>query len=218
MQIPEKFQNKDGTLNSDALLKSYSELEKKIGTMITLPGEDADEESRQKFQRALGVPANASEYPDHELFGSDEELKKKFLDAGLSKKQAEKILALAEEYFTPALSEIFRARHESDSFNELEKFFGGKEKMQNIFSEINSFAEKFLPEETFSSLSGSAEGIKSIYRMMQSMEPSVKTSAMPEAAVSEASLRDMMRNPKYWREKNPGYIRKIESGFKKLYA
>jgi hypothetical protein len=27
--IPEKFQNSDGTLNTDALLKSYSELEKK---------------------------------------------------------------------------------------------------------------------------------------------------------------------------------------------
>lgn len=30
MQIPEKFQNNDGTLNSEALMKSYSELEKKL--------------------------------------------------------------------------------------------------------------------------------------------------------------------------------------------
>jgi len=30
MQIPEKFQNEDGTLNVDALVKSYTELEKKI--------------------------------------------------------------------------------------------------------------------------------------------------------------------------------------------
>ena len=35
--IPEKFRNDDGTLNSDALIKSYTELEKKIGTMISVP-------------------------------------------------------------------------------------------------------------------------------------------------------------------------------------
>ena len=29
-KIPEKFLNEDGTLNTDALLKSYSELEKKL--------------------------------------------------------------------------------------------------------------------------------------------------------------------------------------------
>ena len=35
--IPEKFLNSDGTLNSESLIKSYVELEKKIGTMVTVP-------------------------------------------------------------------------------------------------------------------------------------------------------------------------------------
>ena len=67
-KIPEKFLNDDGTLNTDALMKSYTELEKKIGTMVSVPTPDSDETTRTKFNRAIGVPANASEYPVNELY------------------------------------------------------------------------------------------------------------------------------------------------------
>ena len=40
-KIPEKFLNQDGTLNSESLIKSYTELEKKIGTMISVPNENS---------------------------------------------------------------------------------------------------------------------------------------------------------------------------------
>ena len=56
--IPEKFRNNDGTLNADALIKSYSELEKKMGSMVSVPNENSDDESRQRFNRAIGVPEN----------------------------------------------------------------------------------------------------------------------------------------------------------------
>jgi len=69
--IPEKFKKQDGTLNTDALLKSYCELEKKIGTMVRVPGADADAETRAKFNRAIGVPENASAYPKNELLDDD---------------------------------------------------------------------------------------------------------------------------------------------------
>ncbi|MBQ2017071.1 MAG: hypothetical protein II208_00905, partial [Alphaproteobacteria bacterium] len=58
--IPEKFLNKDGTLNTSALIKSYSELEKKIGGMVSVPTSESDDATRQKFNRAIGVPNNAS--------------------------------------------------------------------------------------------------------------------------------------------------------------
>ena len=45
-KVPEKFLNEDGTLNADALMKSYSELERKIGTMITVPTDGCDESVR----------------------------------------------------------------------------------------------------------------------------------------------------------------------------
>ena len=54
--------------------------------------------------------------------------------------------------------------------------------------------------------------------MMQSMEPDVKTDKNEVATLTEKDLRQMMQDPKYWRDKDAEYIRKIENGFKKLYS
>ena len=71
--IPEKFRNDDGTLNSDALIKSYTELEKKIGTMISVPDENSDETAVNRFRRAIGVPETPTEYPHNDLFDNETE-------------------------------------------------------------------------------------------------------------------------------------------------
>lgn len=54
--------------------------------------------------------------------------------------------------------------------------------------------------------------------MMQSMEPDVKTEKNSSENLSDSDLRRMMRDPKYWRDAEPEYVRKIENGFKKLYS
>ena len=218
MEIPKKFKNQDGTLNAEALIKSYDELQKKIGGMISVPDADADDSVREKFARAIGVPEDISEYPTHPMFDANEELLEKFKSAGFNKTQVEQIYELASQYLTPAIEELFSARHESDSFNDLEKFFGGPEKLFSAMNEINSFGEKFLPNDTFESLSSSVDGIKSIYSMMQSIEPNISTDANNPDLLGDGDLRNMMRNPKYWRDMDAEYIRKIENGFKKLYS
>ena len=43
-------------------LKSYRELEKKLGKSVTLPGKDATPEEVQAFHKKLGVPDSAAEY------------------------------------------------------------------------------------------------------------------------------------------------------------
>ncbi|MDR1337917.1 MAG: hypothetical protein LBJ73_02720 [Rickettsiales bacterium] len=215
--IPEKFLNDDGTLNSDALIKSYAELEKKMGAMVSVPGADADFDAREKFNRAIGVPADAGEYPMHDLF-DDESVRTRFCEIGLTKTQAEKIYEMAEEFLCPVLSEIFQTGREADAVSELQKFFGSQDKMLDALKEINAFGEKFLPLDAFESLCATPQGIKSVHKMMQSMEPSVETEKNSSAGLSDAELRRMMRHPKYWRERDPEYVRKIENGFKKLYS
>ena len=54
--------------------------------------------------------------------------------------------------------------------------------------------------------------------MMQSMEPDVATQSSQTKNITDADLRRMMRDPKYWRDNDKEYIRKIENGFKKLYS
>jgi len=216
-KIPEKFLNKDGTLNSDTLLRSYSELEKKIGSMVSVPDADSDDEVRTRFNRAIGVPDDSTEYPTNALF-DDESVRDKFRDAGLTKAQVEKIYGIAEEFLSPVLSEIFQSQHESNAMTELKSFFGDAEKMKDALSEIKLFGEKFLPADAFESLSASSSGIQSIYKMMQSVEPQVTTATDDVKKFSDDDLRRMMRDPKYWREHDPEYVRKIENGFRKLYS
>lgn len=216
-KIPEKFQNPDGTVNVDALIKSYSELEKKIGTMISVPGNNADNITREKFNRAIGVPENASDYPTNAMF-DDESVKQKFHDIGLTSNQVEQIYSIAQEFLSPVLSDLFSTKNETNEILKLEKFFGSKEKMNDALTAINTFGEKFLPHDAFESLCASAQGIQGVYQMMQSMEPRVETNLCTSENLTDDDLRRMMRDPKYWRDADPEYVRKIENGFKKLYS
>jgi len=215
--IPEKFLNSDGSLNSDALIKSYSELEKKIGTMVSVPTSESDENTRRKFNRAIGVPESASEYPTNEIY-DDENLRQRFLDIGLTTKQVEKIYEIANEFLSPVISDLFSVQNETGAMNELKNFFGGTEKMTEALRAINSFGEKFLPHDAFDALCSTPQGIQSVYKMMQSMEPDVKTDSAAVENLTDSDLRRMMRDPKYWRDGDAEYIRKIENGFKKLYS
>lgn len=215
--IPKKFLNDDGTLNTSALIKSYSELEKKIGGMVRVPTSESDSATREKFNRAIGVPNNASEYPANELY-DDENLREKFLQIGLTCNQVEKIYDIANEFLSPLISDLFSAHDENNAITELKNFFGGAEKMNDALRAINTFGERFLPRDAYEALCTSPQGIQSMYKMMQSIEPQIHTDSAPTKNLSDSDLRRMMRDPKYWRDGDPEYIRKIENGFKKLYS
>lgn len=216
-KIPEKFLNKDGTLNSEALIKSYTELEKKIGTMVSVADENSDADAQSRFRRAIGVPDSPDEYPHNEMF-DDENIRTEFHKIGLTKGQVEKIYGIAQEFLSPVVSEILSVQQEADAISELKKFFGDDDKMRSALSEIKSFGEKFLPHDAFDELCASAQGIQSVYKMMQSMEPHIETSGDTNKSLSDIDLRRMMRDPRYWRDHDAEYIRKIENGFKKLYS
>jgi len=216
-KVPEKFQNPDGTLNVDALMKSYTELEKKIGTMVSVPRDNTDDVTREKFNRAIGVPENAADYPTNAMF-DDESVKQKFHDIGLTKTQVEKIYSVAEEFLSPVIAELFSAKNEANEISKLEKFFGSREKMNDALNAINTFGEKFLPHDAFESLCSTAQGIQGVYQMMQSMEPRVEVGSSAPENLTDDDLRRMMRDPKYWRDGDPEYVHKIENGFKKLYS
>ncbi len=216
-KIPEKFLNEDGTLNAAALMKSYSELEKKIGTMISVPGDDADDASREKFKRAIGVPTSPDEYPTNAIF-DDDSVRQKFHEIGLTATQVEKIYQIAEEFLSPVLTELFTTQNETGAMSELKSFFGGEEKMNEALHAIAAFGQQFLPHDAFDALCATPQGIQSVYNMMQSMEPHVETDKNAVENLTDNDLRRMMQDPKYWRDKDPEYVRKIESGFKKLYS
>nr|DAQ20388.1 MAG TPA: hypothetical protein [Caudoviricetes sp.] len=215
--IPEKFKNQDGTLNADALIKSYVALEKKIGTMISVPSDDADDDTRNRFRRAIGVPDAPDNYPKNDLF-DDENLRAKFFEIGLTSSQVSQIYNIAQEFLSPVISDLFATQSQAAAISELKNFFGSDEKMNDAIKQINAFGEQFLPRDAFDALCTTPQGIQGIYRMMQSMEPHVQTADSDDINLSDNDLRRMMRDPKYWRDHDSEYVRKIENGFKKLYS
>lgn len=216
-KIPEKFLNEDGTLNTDSLLKSYNELEKKIGGMVSVPNSESDNATRERFNRAIGVPDDVSKYPTDDMF-DDESVKQKFHEIGLTCNQVEQIYKIANEYLSPVLSELFDMKNETSAIAELKNFFGGTEKMNEALHAIETFGNKFLPRDAFESLCSTPQGIQGVYKMMQSMEPHVETQKNENETLTDNDLRRMMQDPKYWRDSDPEYVRKIENGFKKLYS
>ena len=121
--IPEKFKNQDGTLNADALIKSYVALEKKIGTMISVPSDDADDDMRNRFRRAIGVPDAPDNYPKNDLF-DDENLRAKFFEIGLTSSQVSQIYNIAQEFLSPVISDLFATQSQAAAISELKNFFG----------------------------------------------------------------------------------------------
>jgi hypothetical protein len=215
--VPEKFLDDKGELNTSALVKSYCELEKKMSNMISVPNDDSDESAKQKFNHAIGVPENASEYPTNDLF-DDESVRNKFHEIGLTKKQVEQIYSIAEEFLQPTLKNLFELQNQTNAINELKNFFGGTEKMNDALREIKAFGEKYLPASAFEELCATPQGIQGVYKMMQSFEPTVLMDKNVSENLTDDMLRNMMRDPKYWRDQDPEYVRKIENGFKKLYS
>ena len=132
--------------------------------------------------------------------------------------QVEKIYSIANEFLTPVISELYETQNEKNAFAELKNFFGGTEKMNDALRAIEAFGKKFLPSDAFDELCSTPQGIQGVYRMMQSMEPSVETEKNEVKNLTDSDLRRMMRDPKYWRDGDAEYIRKIENGFKKLYS
>lgn len=39
----------------------------------------------------------------------------------------------------------------------------------------------------------------------------------PDSAAAETLLRGMMRDPRYWRDRDPGHVARVAGGFKQLY-
>ena len=54
--------------------------------------------------------------------------------------------------------------------------------------------------------------------MMKSQEPGLKAQGASLEKSGEADLKAMMRDPKYWKEKDPQFIAKVTEGFKKMYG
>ena len=49
-------------------------------------------------------------------------------------------------------------------------------------------------------------------------EPGLRKEGDKPSNLEEKDLQSMMRDPKYWREKDPAFVAKVTDGFKRMYG
>ena len=215
--LPDKFWDaKKGEMRLDTLINSYLHLEKKISGMVPIPQNDDD---KKRIQKLIGVPETADDYQlsvPNDLFEVDAELNQRLLAKGFTQEQAQEVYDLAAEKLVPLIVEMAAEFQADREVERLVTHFGSTDKWQEISRQLLQFGRKNLSPDVLAGLACSYDGVLALHRMMKSNEPQMK--ADMAVHTGETDLYAMMKNPKYWRDKDPSFIAKVTDGFEKIYG
>jgi hypothetical protein len=203
--IPEKFWDGErGEIRTEALLKSYTELERKMGSMAS-----------------LDIPPSPEEYAikiDDPLLQSDPDINGRLHAAGFTRQQAQLVYELAAERLTPMIAEVASVFEAENQIRHLVDHFGSAEKWRQAAQQITAWGKSSLPGQVFKALATTSEGVLAMHRMMSEGEPSlVRGGSTANAVPTEVELKEWMRDPRYWRDQDSAFIEKVREGFRKLY-
>lgn len=167
-----------------------------------------------------GMPASYEEYqiqspsPVLEL---DDDIRRRFFEKHFTNEQAQLVYDLAAERVLPVLGEMSVNFEAERQLEKLASYFGDKEKFNEISRQISAWAKQNVRAEVYDALATTSEGVIALYKMMSGSEPALGRERRVEEELSEESLRKMMEDPRYWRDKDSAYIAQITRGFEKLY-
>lgn len=219
--VPVKFRDPaTGGIRVDALLKSYQELERKMSTPA--PADPAAEKARAL---ALpGVPEKPEGYCircDHGLFEPDTEINNRLHGAGFTPEQAQLLYDLAAERMLPLLREMASGYQAEAELEKLASHFGGAEKWQELSGQILAWGQRALPAPLLEALSGTADGVMALHRLMAEGggEPKpLRGGPGTQADEGATDLNRMIADPRYWRDRDPTFIAKVTEGFRRAYG
>lgn len=217
--LPDKFWNPENNeVRLDDLIKSYCALEKKLGAGFSMP---EDDEGRLKILQALGMPESPDGYNiqmKNDLLGIDADVNKRLHAKGFTSEQVQEVYDLASDRLVPMILDIAAEFQADREVERLVSAFGGKEQWREVSRQLLSYGRKNLTPQVLDGLSGSYDGVMALYQMMKGEAPAALEAGSATGSVSEKDLHSLMRDPKYWRDKDPATIAKVTEGFKQLYG
>ena len=221
--VPEKFWDADtGRIRTEALLKSYAELERRLTRSLPLPADEQDEAAVRRIRQALGWPESPEEYeitPSHPALEVDPELNRRLHEAGFTREQAQLVYDLAAERLLPAIDAVAESFRTEQERERLVQHFGGEEAFETVARQLKSWAEAHLEPEVYENLSASYQGVLALHQMMKAEEPSViGEPGTGGAELGEDQLYQMMRDPRYWRDRDPEFVARVTEGFQRLFG
>lgn len=220
--IPEKFWDAaTGAVRVDALLRSYAELERRLSRSLPLPSGDDDTAAHERMLELLGRPATPEAYAirqPHELVPPDPALNAELHEAGFTQKQAQLLYDLAAEHLLPAINQLVEESRAREQVEVLARHFGGDEAWRQVSGQLKTWGQTHLEPSVFETLSASADGILAMHEMMKVREPDLVGEMRDSTTVDERMLDEMVRDPRYWRDRDPDFIARVTDGFKRLFS
>ncbi|MGB7949879.1 MAG: hypothetical protein WCH75_19520, partial [Candidatus Binatia bacterium] len=144
--VPDKFwDNESGQIRTDALVKSYLELERKLGSTARREPPPAPEDY------AIDI--------SNDFLSSDPEVNKRLHAAGFSEDQAQVVYDLAGEHLVPMISDLASVFEAEQQTERLVNHFGGHEKWGLTARQIDTWARSQLPSHVMEALSTTYEGV-----------------------------------------------------------
>ncbi len=202
--VPQKFKEPEsGAVRVQALVNSYNELEKKMSS-------------------SPGAPKSHEEYCiecQHGMFEPDAEVNRRLHSKGMTQEQVQEVYDLAAEKLVPMIMELTGDFQADREVEKLIEHFGGPQAWRDVSRQLLAYGQQNLPGDVLENLSSSYEGVLALYRMMKTGEPGFKKQgAQATGGANEKELQSMMRDPKYWRDRDPAYVSKVTEGFQKMYG
>ena len=196
-------------------------MERRLSALTNPPAADAAQPAdRAALLKALGVPDQPQDYPvntDHGLFQADPAVNQRLHAAGLTPAQVQAVYDLAAERFVPLVREMAAQFEAEQQVRRLQDHFGGADKWREASRQMLAWGQKNLPASALDALSTTAEGVMAIHKLMTAGEPTTLRGAPAPAGGDAADLHAQMRDPRYWRDRNPELIAKVTEGFQRLY-
>lgn len=220
--VPEKFWDAEaGAVRVEALLRSYRELEQRLGRSVPRPEGEDDIEGIERLLGLLGRPETPDAYAieaRHPLLEPDPELNRRLHEVGFTQRQAQLVYDLAAERLLPVLDEARAELEAARETDRLRRHFGGDDAWRTTAGQIRAYAEANLPDEVHATLARSYEGVLALYEMMRKAEPEIAGRAgSGQLAISEDALREMVRDPRYWRDRDPEIVQRVTEGYRSLF-
>lgn len=207
--LPEKYNS------GEDLAKAYKELESKLGTK--------EEDIRNRIMEEIQSeafndrPESAGDYQLPESIDDSAAVDNKLLswwaehsfENGYSQEEFEQGIAMYAEAMNGSMPDI-----------EAEAKMLGDNADQRIEA-ASLFANKFFPEAALPAIERmceSHEGIIALEAIMEAMKDgSFAGNTQAVAGTSEKELREMMNDPRYWKDRDPHFIKQVTDGFQQIY-
>ncbi|WP_139834600.1 hypothetical protein [Thalassospira sp. MCCC 1A03138] len=172
-------------------------------------------------------PASIPETPDgyeiavDEVLGAvDPAVNARLHEAGFSGAQAQLVYDLAAEVIGPLICEVEGAGKRATDRAALVAEFGGAENWKRIAPRIEKWGRENLPEAAFEVLCQTADGVRSIHRLMSGGAEPGLSAGRPSDATGDlrADIRAKMNDPRYWRDRDPAMVAEVQAGFDRLHG